>query len=128
MNDQETIYNAIKARGYTDGYDADALAGRQVVKATEELAELFGHIYPLRCTNGQQDDFNELRDVMEAAKRTARLLFDGRMQTGVWNRAAFAVELADVVIPLMVAAQALGIDLVAAAVEKATADVKRGVR
>jgi len=125
---QEMIYQAVKDRGYFEGYDADALAGRQVFKATEELAELYAHIYPLRTTYGQLDDFNELRDVMEVAHKTARRIFDGQMQTGVWNRSEFAKELADVAVPLFVAAQALGIDLVAAAVEKATADVKRGVR
>lgn len=106
----------------------DAVAGRQVLKATEELAELYDHIFPMRCTNGQQDDFNELRDLMATARQVARRIFDGRMLTGVWNRAEFAVELADVAVPLFVAAQALGIDLIAVAVEKVTADVKRGVR
>jgi hypothetical protein len=125
---QATIYDAVAARGYTDGYRPEELAGRQVLKSLEELCEAFEHLYPLMTTNGQQDTFEDLRDSLVQVKRKARALFDGRMLVGVWKPDEFKLELADVAIPLFVAAQALGIDLVELAVTKATADVKRGVR
>lgn len=125
---QQTIYQAVKDRGYTDGYRPEELAGRQVLKSLEELCEAYDHLYPLMSTNGQQDDFLDLRDKLVKVRELARRLFDSRVLVGVWQPGEFKLELADIAIPLFVAAEALGVDLLALSVEKSTADVKRGVR
>lgn len=125
---QERICNAVEARGYFADYDGESIVGRQLLKAVEELAEALEHIYPVRTTNGQQDAYNALADTMKAVSQTARKLFDARVEFGLWRTDELARELADIAIPIFVAAQVMGVDLIAESVAKATTDIARGVR
>jgi hypothetical protein len=112
-------------RGYLDGYDYDQRIARQLVKELEELCEAMQTVFAAT-------------DVLDDIVRRAVTL-------GVLARAVFDVpslfdgvtvdvptllhELPDMVVPLAVLADAVGVpDMMMVASEKATADVKRGVR
>ena len=131
MNAQDLVAGAVKARGYyqrPDGtyWTREQLAARQVAKLTEELGELTEHIWA--CGQGQGPAYWE--EALHIASTRAKRSFD----RGNWEHAevtdheAAASELADIVVVAFTLADALGVDVVAAAVAKAEHDVNRGVR
>ena len=132
MTTQREIYEAVVARGYREGWTAEQFAARQVAKLTEELGELLHHVHQL----GYADSAFEwsLRNSAIQARRE----FDDLLS---WETAAIESpqdamsELADIVVVACCLAEALGEfdydsagDLMEMALEKATADVARGVR
>ena len=128
---QREIYEAVVARGYRKGWTAEQFAARQVAKLTEELGELARHIHQL----GFADSPFEWS--LRATANQARDAFDASS----WAKAAIESpqdamsELADIVVVACCLAEALGEydydsagDLMEMALEKASADVERGVR
>jgi len=131
MSEQRVIYNAVKQRGYIDGYTPQQLAARQAAKIIEEAAELLSTMSPhFESAPDLTDEWFYLRAQTLAAAKTARALFD----RNDWNRADVVVmedapsEAADCAVVLFTLAETLGIDLAQMAAEKAESDVKRGVR
>lgn len=117
---QQRIAAAVEARGYRAGWTDGEFAARQIAKAAEELHELAGAI-------GHWCDW---ADPLEGAARYIRWAFDVRSEWLGYEVDAETVrrELPDVLIPLLVLAEALGLDALALAEAKAAADVARGVR
>jgi len=123
-NPQTLIAEAIAARGYADLWTPDQFLARQICKSTEELAELAASVGGLNFIDATW------KYVLQRAGAYARNAFDDRT---LWDNAqvdhdALAGELVDVLIPLLVAAEAMGIDALQMAVEKAQTDIARGVR
>lgn len=121
---QTLVAQAVEARGYRQGWTDEQYAARQVCKAVEELGEVQAAIewrsWIPNWAGGLQ--FTGLY---------ARKSFDGMDD---WGQVVdvdckkVAPELADVVIPLLVLAETLGIDLEQEIRTKALGDVERGVR
>lgn len=121
---QALVAQAVADRGYREGWTDEQYAARQICKAVEELSELqtgiswFLRLLPfvtgLRLT-GQyaQQDFDQP---------------DGWDEVVGVDLEVIAAELPDVVIPLLVLADTLGIDLEQAIREKVLGDIGRGVR
>ena len=123
---QEIICRAVRRRGYVDGWTPEQFAARQIAKAAEELAAA-------DATMGIRDAFDinhDWRRLLLLAGSTARDAFDDMdAWNDVWlDTKTLTDELADVVVVLLCAGEALGVDLIAAAVAKAEADIERGVR
>ena len=105
---QKMVADAVSARGYRDGWNADQFAARQLAKLIEETAEASEWVHGVE-------------------------IFDN---SGAWDwievdalaRFFLCEEVADIQVVLFALADALGMDVVAAAVEKSAADVERGVR
>jgi NTP pyrophosphatase (non-canonical NTP hydrolase) len=134
VNAQARVAEATRRRGYREGWTAEQFLARQVAKLQEELAEMAMGVHFDAGTSSTGAE----ADVMIAG-RSCRELFD----RGNWSRAklspAFSLdylrgEIADLQVVLYNLADALGeiagepFDVAAAAVEKATADERRGVR
>jgi NTP pyrophosphatase (non-canonical NTP hydrolase) len=123
---QERIYKAIEARGYVGDWTRDELIGRHLLKLIEEMGETAATI----AVPGA-DIFWPWKKLSLAAERS-RVLFDHgdkRTWEGIEiDMDALKREMADCAVVLFSLAQVVGIDLVAVAMEKATADVSRGVR
>lgn len=132
MTPQERVYQSVSDRGYTRNWTDDQFLARQLAKLTEEVAEAVGGV--------AVDAWTPTQDWLEQlhwAGQSARAAFD---DAEMWDNAgpedavALRKELADCQVVLFCAAQALArhtgesFDVVTAAVEKATADVTRGVR
>jgi len=129
MNEtQRAIVEAVKARGYLDGWTPEQLGARQVVKLVEEVVELQGCIGIVKY--GDKDLDRLLCD----AQTVARRVFDRGDCTQVEIPEDAVKEAADCYVVLAVLTHALEqmlgreIDLEALALAKATGDVKRGVR
>lgn len=125
MSIQQEVYAAVKDRGYMVGWTREQLIARQVCKLQEELAELAAEINGLDPETAFQ---------IQEAGRQARIDFDGidgwhdaAPNSFGYTRAA-AAELADLVVVALVMAEAMGVDVLAGALEKARADVGRGTR
>jgi hypothetical protein len=126
---QKEIYEAVVERGYgpvEQGLTREQFAARQVAKMFEELLEL---AHTVTIFDKPLDEMLLGYFAIEA-KKMARELFDNRL---LWTKAKideeeFLKELADSV-PLFNAAEALGgVYLPALCRDKATRDIKRGVR
>ena len=128
---QEAVAGFVAERGYRDGYSASGFAVRQILKATEELGEIVVAL-------GMHLPGLFVESLLHAANE-ARSLFDqgwGDEWGEITPQEAREVlaELADLQVVLFCAAEALAeilgedFDLARAALEKAKADVKRGVR
>lgn len=132
---QQAVCAAIRARGYLDGYTAAQVAGRQVCKLAEELAELAEQVIGL--------DYATVLAVALAGELGRRDFDNGQEwreldAAAVSDLAAACQEAADLQVVLLALAgsldelcQAAGLpafDLLTAALSKAQADVKRGVR
>ena len=128
---QREIYEAVVARGYRKGWTAEQFAARQVAKLAEELGELLHHVHQERYTD------SPFEWSLKATADQAREAFDASS----WENAAIESpqdamsELADIVVVACCLAEAIGEydfdstgDLMEMALEKATADVARGVR
>lgn len=121
---QERIAQAVAERGYGQSAgqtDASYLV-QQIVKAIEEMCEVVGAIqWPTTAPPWAK--------LAEVLGKEARVVFD-RREWGDPTDVDDAVleEMADVLIPLLVAAHALEADLLGIAEDKATSDVERGLR
>lgn len=133
MSEQAVVYEAVRERGYLDGYEPDALLFRQLLKLTEELGEAWAHV------NSRSSGSLRAAAYMRSAAEEARHEFDKRDELSGYVHVQtqideLASELADLQVVLFVAAQIIAqetgqpFDIVQAAVDKAEADVKRGVR
>lgn len=127
MNAQEIVAANVAARGYRDGWTAEQFVARQFCKLTEELGEAVEQVYPGEAPSPLYKWFDGADDAHKAARRA----FD----TPEWWRRTHIIdpemvrsELADMLVVLLAAAQALDFDVVQAAIDKSSADVARGVR
>jgi hypothetical protein len=135
------IYQAVKNRGYRNGYAPAHFILRQLVKLVEEICgamEVERQAFP-----------PSLMEMIKVVKGQAKQTFDndfiypfraasGKAVFSDWiekdKLEAILSELADIQVVLACAAMALGeergqpVDIMAEAMKKATADVKRGVR
>lgn len=122
---QNGIVGFVAARGYLDGYTLDQRIARQLVKQLEETCEAISAL-------AQTDDnaFSYLIQEATQLGHLARSVFDIPSQfDGVTvDVPTLIAELPDMVVPLAVLADAVGIDMMEAGLEKAQADVQRGVR
>lgn len=132
QNAQTNVYEAVKARGYREGWTAGEFAARQIMKGIEEIAELAEHV----ATRGQA--VPDWLMAIRLAGKLARRAFDaerGENYLAGWGAAH--EEAADVVVTMLSLAGCLDedqpeggffADVVMTAESKATADVQRGVR
>ncbi|MBK8113228.1 MAG: hypothetical protein IPK44_01265 [Candidatus Accumulibacter sp.] len=120
MNAQEIVAANVAARGYRDGWTAEQFVARQLCKLQEETGEAVGCLTTSKYWAGHSEDAGE-----SAAKafrdRDAWL-------APMVDFSKLRSELADVLVVLFAAAQALDFDVVQAAIDKSSADVARGVR
>lgn len=126
MNAQEIVAANVAARGYRDGWAAEQFVARQLCKLTEELGESLDQI-------GGLDAWADTQWLTAGydAGLAARGFFDDESGWGgvyLENPAAIRSELADMLVVILAAAQALDFDVVQAAIDKSAADVARGVR
>ena len=129
MNAQEIVAANVAARGYRDGWTVDEFVARQLAKMQEELGEAIEHT---DCNDEPQNRlFILLSNNATMAGERGKAAFDDKgCWTGVMIRGLDALrsELADMLVVLFAAAQALDFDVVQAAIDKSSADVARGVR
>ena len=122
---QRGIVAFVADRGYLDGYTLDQRIARQLVKQLEETCEA------MQCIRTFDDTLDLfIKDTYKLCKY-ARNVFDiPSLFDGVTVDAPTLIaELPDMVVPLAVLADAVGIpDMMAAGLDKAAADVARGVR
>lgn len=128
---QAVVVDAVRARGYLDGWSLEALQGRQVAKLVEEVGELAALLEGAPVSLVKLTPFT---GDAELAGEWARQAFDGVRCTG-WENAhvvdagAAVAELADVVVVALVMASLLGEqDLLGRVVRKSLADIGRGRR
>ena len=117
---QQTIYSAVKARGYITG-NMQFDVNQQVLKTLEEVCELAVGLPDLAANDA---------DAIRSLGARARHLFDNaqpRLMSNI-DTDTIVSEVPDVVIPLFVLCQILGVNLRALAVEKAVMDIARGKR
>lgn len=123
---QRGIVAFVADRGYLEGYTLDQRIARQLVKQIEETCEA------LQCiTDCPSRQVAGLITWAGYIGRYARALFDvpSLFDDVVIDVPTLIDELPDMVVPLAVLADAVGVpDMMAAALDKAQADVKRGVR
>jgi NTP pyrophosphatase (non-canonical NTP hydrolase) len=117
---QQAIFDAVQARGYVTG-NTPFDVSQQVLKALEEVCELAAGLPDLPANDA---------DAIRQLGQRARHLFDNAQSRLVSNIDTDTIvsEVPDVVIPLFVLCQMLGVDLQAVAMEKAERDVVRGKR
>lgn len=125
MTIQQDVYQAVRERGYVDGWTPEQFVARQVCKLQEELSELAGEVRGTSMSTHL---------AMAAAGEVARVDFDDEDGWRDFSDGMFgytpraAAELADLVVVALVMAEALGVDVLQAALGKARADVGRGTR
>lgn len=124
MSIQQQVYQAVKARGYVDGWTPEQFAARQVPKLAEELAELSETVQRAYSL----DFILRLRLLGEDARTNFDHVRGWHSLTPVIDRARACAELADIVVVALCMAEALGVDVLSAALDKARADVGRGKR
>lgn len=139
---QKDIYEAVQKRGYVDPYSHETFIARQIVKLAEEVGELFENLdVDLSATQEMQG----LQGAVEAVRVLARTVFSdpdawkpgsgiGLLDVRPVGLKYVRKEAADAAVVLACLAEAIDrldvqpFDLEQAALEKATADVERGVR
>ena len=122
---QRGIVAFVADRGYLDGYDYDQRIARQLVKELEELCEA------LQCVMACDGTLYDLLFDAASLGKFARAVFDtpSLFDDVTVDVPTLLAELPDLVVPLAVLADAMGVaDMLGAALEKARADVARGVR
>jgi NTP pyrophosphatase (non-canonical NTP hydrolase) len=127
MNAQEIVAANVAARGYRDGWTAEQFVARQLAKLTEEIGEAVEQVHPGEAPSALYRWFDHAGDAYKAARR----VFDTPdlwRKTYIIDPNAVRSELADMLVVLFAAAQALDFDAVQAAIDKSSADVARGVR
>jgi NTP pyrophosphatase (non-canonical NTP hydrolase) len=124
---QHEIVSAVYRRGYRvrpDGtlWTDDQYAARQVAKLVEELGELVVHAGPALLQRWEH--------MLMSASANARRHFDDMdgWESVAVGREAAAEELADLQVVIFNMADALGVDVLELALEKARGDIERGVR
>lgn len=131
LTPQKEVAQAIAYRGYRHTWTAPQFAGRQVAKLAEELRELAA------CVQQQPDGLTQWERLVDDAGYAAQLAFDHPAfwsDTRVLHAIDMRAELADMQVVIFALADALEelthqrFDVVQAAVDKARADVARGVR
>ena len=134
MNAQDKVAQAVRERGYYekpngDPWTSEQLAARQVAKLAEELGELVECIAAFGW-DGHRQRYGYEWLLEGAVRQSARDQFDSDHWHGavVLNAYGAASELADLQVVLFTLADALGVDAVELAVEKAERDKTRGVR
>lgn len=127
MNAQEIVAANVAARGYRDGWTAEQFVARQLAKLTEELGEAARLVTPASYEHRNLDAWLE---ALQDAGIAARFAFDDKSAwTGLIHISRLApAELADMLVVLFAAAEALDFDIVQAAIDKSSTDVARGVR
>jgi len=120
---QYEVFAAVRERGYLEGWTPEQQAARQIAKLTEELAELADAVTMPLAEDGWLI-------ALRTAGALARQAFDNhqRWQSVTVNPFTASDELPDIMVPTLVLAQILGLDVVEAARQKAIVDVARGVR
>jgi len=123
---QRRVHANVIQRGYKNGWTDKQFIARQVVKLGEELGELAvvlefflpANAYRHLVQTGQvcRMEFGENKFL-----RAKNILADA-------NRSWVRQELTDIVVICLVLAQAIGFDVISAAVEKSRSDISRGVR
>jgi len=128
MIDVEEILERV-AEGESSVTDAEALRRLFALEAVKRVAGggLQDAVYRAVCARGYRDGFSsqafvtrQFLKALEELGECARCLFDERMPP--------PEEVADVVIPLLAAAEELGMDLDGAIRRKVREDIARGVR
>jgi len=116
----------VAARGYRDGWDFEQFVARQLAKLTEELGESLDQIGGLEWW----DDLQWLTPGSDAGLKARRVFDDKAAWESVYLKDLdkLRAELADMQVVIFAAAEALGLDVVQAAIDKSAADVVRGVR
>lgn len=120
---QSLVAKAVAERGYREGWTDEQYAARQMAKAVDELSEL---VRAIRWSSTHRSWSSLAKDAGE----WARDAFDEETWQDVKSVSPekVALELPDVIIPLLVLADTLGIDLEQAIREKVLGDIERGVR
>jgi len=137
MREQKAVADATVRRGYRKGWTNEQFLARQCAKLQEELAEI------VQCVNVSGNRDIALHTAITYAGSVARKYFDDH-DYWIWQStitrkrkeriAQLKKEIADCQVVLFNMADAIGeitgepFDLVGAAVEKATADIERGIR
>jgi NTP pyrophosphatase (non-canonical NTP hydrolase) len=121
---QRGIVAAVADRGYLEGYTIDQRIARQLVKLFEELCEA------LQAVNADDTDLHLFIQHANSQGKWARAIFDvpSLFSDVMVDVPTLLDELPDLVVPLAVLADAVGMDMMLAGLEKAQADVARGVR
>lgn len=123
MNAQEIVAANVAARGYMAGWTREQFIARQLAKMQEELGEAVQHVAGVKTII--------FVPILGAAGDLARTVFNDKSD---WRDVmlidpdALRAELADMLVVLFAAAQALEFDVVQAAIDKSAVDVARGVR
>ena len=135
MRVQDQVNWYVKARGYKckpDGsaWSSEQFAARQVAKLCEELGELRRYTRQLGLHDTGWPQYSKWERLLGQAAQVARQAFDEGDWEDAWvvSSKKAAQELADMQVVLFCLADALGVDVVELAREKAAADVERGVR
>lgn len=125
---------AVTARGYRD-CDDDQFVARNLCKCAEELAEACRPVFTHRDMCDPTLPVPPMNAVDEWLSTVETVGYEAREAFDAWGDGIHGVdadviraELPDVLIPLLCAAAVLGVDLEAAVLDKAGADVARGVR
>lgn len=122
---QRGIVDFVADRGYLAPYTLDQRIARQLVKQLEETCEA------LQAVSASDPILAALISNAAMYGRSARAVFDvpSLFDDVTIDAATLIEELPDMVVPLAVLADALGIhDMLVAGLDKAQADVVRGVR
>ncbi len=133
MSIQSEIVEAVRKRGYLEGWSKEQLAARQVMKLAEELRELLliadGELSSDEYGDDVFERIKDAQDKIDYAGRAAKYAFDkGDCGTIISDDDA-KKELFDIIVVCSILAYALGVDdMMQGALDKANADVKRGVR
>lgn len=121
MTNQQEIYNAVALRGYSPNglnLTPQQYAVRQMAKVAEEAIEAL-----------QAANFPGVEELPQLERDFKSLFDDIRLWRDCEVDAARLLrELPDVAIPTFTAAQALGTDLGQLSINKASSDIKRGLR
>jgi NTP pyrophosphatase (non-canonical NTP hydrolase) len=126
---QSEIYNAVKARGYLDEtkWTREQLIVRQIFKMAEELGEAAEHV-----SGEGVCQLNAIFCRMAMLGQDAMEEFDADPSAGVFDGVSvdadeLRAEIPDILIPLLVLAELLGVDVEQSARSKAESDIGRGV-
>ena len=136
---QSLVAQMVAERGYREGWTDEQYAARQICKVVEELDELTRAIRWARASanHGGGAMIGEWAQRLSDAAFQASCDFDSdpnAKEREGWDKivgvdlSVIAAELPDVIIPLLVLAETLGIDLEQRIREKVLGDVARGVR
>lgn len=124
---QRGIVAFVADRGYLEGYTFDQRIARQLVKMLEETCEALQAV----TDNNPCGHLGTLIIHAYRVGRQARAVFDNPslFDELTVDASLLIDELPDMVVPLAVLADAVGVpDMLLAGMEKAQADVARGVR